>query len=192
MPSLPTLTTARLTLRPLQLDDAPAIQALFPQWEIVRYLADRVPWPYPADGALSFMRDVSLPAMREGREWHWSIRLTAQPQVLIGVISLSNEPDNNRGFWLDPRHQRQGLMQEACAAATAYWFEVLQRPVLRAPKAVPNIASSRISERGGMRLLGVVEKDYVSGRLPSELWEITREEWLRLNATGNPENESAP
>ncbi|MDD0842815.1 GNAT family N-acetyltransferase [Pseudomonas sp. Gutcm_11s] len=186
MSSLATLTTPRLTLRPLQLADAPAIQALFPQWEIVRYLADRVPWPYPADGALSFMRDVSLPAMREGREWHWSIRLTAQPETLIGVISLSDEPDNNRGFWLDPRHQRQGLMQEACAAATAYWFEVLQRPVLRAPKAVPNIASSRISARGGMRLVEVIEKNYVSGRLPSELWEITREEWLAHNARGNP------
>ena len=48
MPTLPTLSTPRLTLRPLQLEDAPAIQALFPQWEIVRHLASRVPWPYPA------------------------------------------------------------------------------------------------------------------------------------------------
>jgi RimJ/RimL family protein N-acetyltransferase len=184
MPSLPTLSTPRLTLRPLELADAPAIQALFPQWEIVRYLANRVPWPYPADGALSFMRDVSLPAMQQGHEWHWSIRLLSEPQRLIGAISLSDEPDNNRGFWLDPRWQRQGLMQEACAAVTAYWFEVLQRPLLRAPKAVPNIASSRISARGGMRLIEVVEKDYVAGRFPSELWEITREEWLRQRALG--------
>lgn len=185
MPTLPILTTPRLILRPLELDDAPAIQALFPQWEIVRYLADRVPWPYPEDGALSFMRDVSLPAMQQEREWHWSIRPQSQPQTLIGVISLSDEVDNNRGFWLDPNWQRQGLMQEACEAVTAYWFEVLQRPVLRAPKALPNLASRCISERSGMRLVEIVEKNYVSGRFPSELWEITREAWQRRNAEGN-------
>lgn len=185
MPTLPILTTPRLILRPLELGDAPAIQALFPQWEIVRYLADRVPWPYPEDGALSFMRDVSLPAIQQKREWHWSIRPQSEPQTLIGVISLSDEVDNNRGFWLDPNWQRQGLMQEACEAATAYWFEVLQRPVLRAPKALPNLASRRISERSGMRLVEIVEKNYVSGRFPSELWEITREAWQRRNAEGN-------
>ena len=30
---LPTLTTPRLILRPLELSDAPAIQAIFPQWQ---------------------------------------------------------------------------------------------------------------------------------------------------------------
>jgi ribosomal-protein-alanine N-acetyltransferase len=28
-----------------------------------------------------------------------------------------------------------------------------------------------------MRLVGMAEKDYVCGRLPSEIWEITAEEW---------------
>jgi RimJ/RimL family protein N-acetyltransferase len=39
--------TERLILRPLALADAAAIQELFPHWEIVRYLLNRVPWPYP-------------------------------------------------------------------------------------------------------------------------------------------------
>ena len=49
----PALCTERLLLRPLELADADAIQQLFPQWEVVRYLNALVPWPYPADGALS-------------------------------------------------------------------------------------------------------------------------------------------
>jgi ribosomal-protein-alanine N-acetyltransferase len=48
---IPALETARLLLRPLQLDDAEQVQILFPHWEIVRYLASRMPWPYPPDGA---------------------------------------------------------------------------------------------------------------------------------------------
>jgi [ribosomal protein S5]-alanine N-acetyltransferase len=176
---IPTITTPRLILRPLDLSDADAVQGVFPQWEIVRYLANKVPWPYPADGALAFIRDIALPSIRQGTGWHWSIRPKAIPEQLIGVISLRDEPGDNRGFWLDPTSQGQGLMAEACNAVTDYWFETLGRPVLRAPKAAANVRSRRISERSGMRLIETDERDYVSGRLPSEVWEITREEWRR-------------
>jgi [ribosomal protein S5]-alanine N-acetyltransferase len=176
---IPTLTTPRLILRPLELADADAIQNIFPQWEIVRFLASHVPWPYPADGALTYLRDTALPAMERGTEWHWSIRRKLAPERLIGAIGLMDEPGNNRGFWLDPAFQGQGLMTEACAAVTDYWFETLERSVLQAPKAIANVPSRRISERSGMRLIEKVEHDLVSGRLPAEIWEITREEWRR-------------
>lgn len=174
---LPTLHTSRLLLTPLQLTDAPAIQRIFPQWEIVRYLANRVPWPYPADGALQYVRDVALPGMARGSEWHWALRPLEHPAQLIGLISLYEEAGNNRGFWLDPQWQGRGLMQEACTVVTEYWFETLHKPVLQAPKAVANLASLRMSERNGMRLVASGESDYVCGRLPSQVWEITREEW---------------
>jgi [ribosomal protein S5]-alanine N-acetyltransferase len=174
---IPTITTSRLILRPLDLSDADAIQDRFPQWEIVRLLASHVPWPYPADGALGYIRDVALPAMRQRTEWHWPIRLKTAPDRLIGAISLTDKPGENRGFWLDPDFWGQGLMSEACAAVTDYWFETLERPVLREHKAAANEPSRRISERGGMRLIETRERGYVSGRLPAELWEITREEW---------------
>jgi RimJ/RimL family protein N-acetyltransferase len=175
--AIPTITTPRLILRPLDLADADAVQAVFPQWEIVQFLNRQIPWPYPADGALRFLRDTALPAMRSGTAWHWSIRPKPEPGHLIGVISLMDKPDENRGFWLDPGWHGQGLMTEACSAVTDYWFETLERPVLRAPKAAANLPSRRISERSGMRLIRTKDLDYVSGRLPSEIWEITREEW---------------
>ncbi len=177
--SPPTLATARLILRPLDIADAAMVQALFPRWEVVRYLAKRVPWPYPADGALTYIRDVALPAMQKGVEWHWSIRRKDAPGRLVGVINLMDEPGNNRGFWLDPAWQGQGLMSEAVEAVTEFWFETLGRPLLQAPKATANVRSRRISERSGMRLTGTVERDFVSGRLPAETWETTREEWRR-------------
>lgn len=161
------------------MDDAKAIQAIFPQWDIVKYLTAHVPWPYPADGAEAFLRDMALPAMRAGVEWHWSIRPRSEPDRLIGVISLMDKADDNRGFWLDPMWQGKGLMREAAVAVTDYWFGTLHRSVLRVPKAAANLPSRRISETMGMRVINTVEKDYVSGRYTSELWEITREEWRR-------------
>ncbi len=175
----PPLGTPRLLLRPLGLSDAGQIQIVFPQWEIVRHLAARVPWPYPSDGALTFVRDASLPAIARGEAWKWTLRLKSDPVRIIGGIDLQKSEDDNRGFWLDPAFHRQGLMTEAANAATAFWFDVLQFPILRTSKAAANIASRRISEKQGMRVVGVTERDYVSGRLPAEVWEITAEEWRK-------------
>jgi [ribosomal protein S5]-alanine N-acetyltransferase len=173
----PILTTARLLLCPLELADAVQIQLLFPHWEIVRYLATQVPWPYPPDGAHTFIRDVALPAVARGEAWHWTLRLKSNPDQIIGSIDLRKKENDNRGFWLGLPWQRQGLMTEACEAVTDFWFNTLNFPALRAPKAIGNVASRRISEKQGMRLVATEDRDYVSGRFPSEIWEITAKEW---------------
>lgn len=171
------LETKRLFLRPLQLADAAEVEDLFPQWEIVKFLNARIPWPWPKGLALRQYRDVVLPAMERAEEWHWSLRLKESPERLIGKISLQQDEWDNRSYWLGLPWQGQGLMTEAVAAVNDYWFDVLGFKVLRAPKAVANVASRRISEKTGMRLIATVERDYVSGRLPAEIWEITAEEW---------------
>jgi [ribosomal protein S5]-alanine N-acetyltransferase len=173
----PELETPRLLLRPLRLEDAEQLQQVFPQWEIVRYLAAVVPWPYPPDGAYKYVNDIVLPAIARGELWQWTLRLKTDPEKIIGSIDVRVKENENRGFWLDPRCHRRGLMSEACDAVTDFWFEVLKFPVLRAPKAVLNLASRRISEKQGMRLVATEERDYVSGRYLSEIWEITAEEW---------------
>jgi RimJ/RimL family protein N-acetyltransferase len=179
---IPTLETARLVLRPLELRDAGQVQQLFPHWEIVRFLANVVPWPYPPDGALIYFRDVALPAMARGTEWHWSLRQREQPDRIIGMVSLLTAENRNRGFWMGLPWQGRGLMTEAVEAVTDYWFDVLGFPVLRAPKAIANVASRRISEKTGMRVVAVEDHDHVEGRLPAEIWEVTAEEWRRRRA----------
>ena len=97
---VPTLETSRLVLRPLALADAEQTQVLFPHWEIVRYIRNAVPWPYPPDGAFTFYRDVTLPAVARGDEWAWALRLKSAPDQLIGAISLfSSETDNRASGW---------------------------------------------------------------------------------------------
>ncbi len=169
--------TKRLTLRPVTLDDAPATQRLFPHWEIVRYLGYNIPWPYPEDGALQFYRDVALPAMERGDMWLWAIRLKDGPSHLIGCIGLHPFRDNHRSFWLAQPWQRHGVMQEACVAVTDFWFNVLNREKLRVAKAVGNIASRRISEREGARLVVIEDRTFRMGPTMAEIWEVTKEEW---------------
>ena len=180
------LETERLLLRPLQLADAEWTQQLFPHWEIVRYLAARVPWPYPEDGAWTYYRDIALPAMERGDEWHWSLRLKSDPGPMIGSIAVMRSENDNRGFWLGLPWQGIGLMTEAAEAATDFWFEELGFPRMRVPKAQVNRASSRISEKNGMRLIAIEDRDHVSGRLPAEIWEITAEEWRAHRISSPP------
>jgi [ribosomal protein S5]-alanine N-acetyltransferase len=170
------LETPRLTLKPVELADAEQVQVLFPHWEIVKYLNPVVPWPYPSNGVETFFRSVVLPSMERNKWWYWTLRLKTSPEQIIGSIQL-NMGNDNRGFWLGLRWRRQGFMTEACDAATDYWFDVLGFPVLRVGKAIENTGTRRISEKQGMRVIAVEEKDFVCGRLPAEIWEITAEEW---------------
>jgi RimJ/RimL family protein N-acetyltransferase len=173
----PTLETPRLILQPLTLADAPLLQPLFAQWEVVQYLNDKVPWPYPENGVETYYRDSALPAIARGEEWHWTLRLKTAPTEPIGSIGLFLARDNHRGFWLAAQHHGKGLMTEAVVAVNDYWFDVLKQPMLRTPKASANRTSIRISEKTGMRLVATTTANFVSGQLPSETWEITAEEW---------------
>ena len=119
---------------------------------------------------------TNIPAMERGEQWHWTLRLREAPDRIIGSISLMTGNDN-RGFWLGLPWRRQGLMTEACNRVTDYWFDTLQFPVLRVGKAIANTASCRISERQGMRVIGIEERKHVCGPLPAEIWELTADEW---------------
>lgn len=178
--SVPILETSRLLLTPLVSEDAAQIQQIFPRWEIVRYLIASVPWPYPEGAAQHYVDNIALVASQEGKGWYWTLRRKEDADVLMGVICLMDTPDNNRGFWLAPEWQGKGYMTEACYAVTDYWFNVLNREVLCAPKAVVNERSKKVSQRSGMRLIRVQKGEYVAGELDTELWEITREEWNQL------------
>lgn len=176
----PILETERLILAPLVLADAPAIQRLFPQWEVVRHLSNKVPWPYPEDGAMRHLEDMVLPAMATGRHFHWGLRLKGCSDALIGIISLRpyDPGDDQRGFWLDPAHQGRGLMSEAAERVTQFAFVDLGIASITVGNAVENGASGRIKQKQGATLIRTEPFDFVAGRLMKEVWRIDRDAWL--------------
>jgi [ribosomal protein S5]-alanine N-acetyltransferase len=142
----PVLETPRLKLHPLQLSDAVEVQPLFAQWEIVKQLNVRVPWPFPDDGVETYYRNDALLAIERGDEWHWMLHLKDDPEAkVIGSVALVLHGDNNRGFWIAQQWQGRGLMTEAATAVTRFWFEELKQPVLRIKKAGDNAASRALS-----------------------------------------------
>lgn len=179
-PLLPTpvLETERLILRPLRQEDVPAIQRIFPQWEVVRYLHDTVPWPYPDDGAATNMADC-LATRARGEKFYWAITCKGSDE-LVGRIDLwrfDGQLKDMRGFWLDPALHGRGLMTEAADAVTAYAFEVLEWPYLYLTNAEANVASHRVKEKQGAVIEERVPGRYVSGPGTKVVWKLTREAW---------------
>ena len=186
MPATPVLQTPRLVLRPLRSKDAPVIQRRFPKWEIVRWLdAGNVPWPYPADGAASYVAHC-LEDMAGGRRSHWAIVPKKGTADLVGVISLwpdDGSETGQRGFWLDPDYQGRGLMTEAADRVTDYAFRKLGWPSLCLTNAPGNAPSRRIKEKQGARLVDLRIARCVDGQVTQMVWHLAREDWL---ARGTP------
>jgi len=178
LPPTPVLETARLILRPLAATDVPAIQRIFPQWEVVRHLRASIPWPCPPEAIAASVAD-NLEKLARGEKQGWAITLRGD-DGLRGFIEL--EPDDGvsqdmRGFWLDPKLHGRGLMTEAADAVTDHAFETLGWPHLYLNNAVGNEASARIKRRQGAVELRREPMDYISGRQDRVIWILTRDAW---------------
>lgn len=180
MPPTPVLHTPRLVLRPVRSKDAPVIQRLFPQWDVVRWLDAKVPWPYPTDGAAAFVA-ACLQEMACGEKSHWAIVPRSGTADLIGLIDLWPDDGvsrNQRGFWLDPAYHRRGLMSEAADRVTDYAFRELGWPHLWLSNAQDNHGSRRIKEKEGAQLVDLIMGRYVGGETSQMVWLLTRDTWL--------------
>jgi RimJ/RimL family protein N-acetyltransferase len=180
---IPRLETASLILRGISEEHAESYERNFADYEVVRWLIRAVPWPYPAGGVLEWMRAEVLPV--QGRErWVWGIFRREDERECIGAVDVLREGrPEQRGFWLARPFWRRGYMTEATDAVTDYVFDELGFDKLVLSNAVGNVASSRLKQKAGARLLRVVPFDFVDPALRQrEVWELTREDWKRSRA----------
>ncbi len=178
--SLPTFETKRLILRAPHQSDIPLYQKNFADYEVIRYLSDRVPWPYPTDGVESFLKNLIFPH-QENDLWFWVITTKESPDEVIGCVHLwrPGRPEH-RGFWLAKKHWGKGFMTEAVAPITRYAFETLGFEKLVFANAVGNTRSRRIKEKTGAKLIGLGPMKFVDPAFTEhEIWELNKEDWLR-------------
>ncbi|MGJ5050314.1 GNAT family N-acetyltransferase [Bradyrhizobium oligotrophicum] len=178
----PTLQTARLILRPLALADAPAIQRQFNNWNVIRNLAAVVPWPYPADGAETFVK-LQLARIAAGEElYQWVLVLRDGDGEAIGNIHFRPRMESvkgHRGFWLAEPYWNRGLMSEAVAAVNDFAFGPLGLDQFTVCNVASNIASRRVKQKTGAEFVGFIEVAHHNGETRSEQWIVRRETWLQ-------------
>lgn len=175
------LETPRLHLRPVSLDDSPAIQKYFNNWNIIKYIGAEVPWPYPEDGATNYLEDI-LKKVELSNTYLWGMVLKGMKNEIVGVIEyrLEDNEDDNRGFWLAEPFWGRGLMTEAVVATQDYVFDNLKIERLVVKNAESNEGSRVVKIRCGAEKVDCVPGRYLSGDVWEEVWEIRRKKWMLM------------
>jgi [ribosomal protein S5]-alanine N-acetyltransferase len=122
----PILTTERLILRQLSIDDQQNIFALRSDIDINKYL-DREPSKTIED-AITFINKIN-DNVQKNNSIYWVITL-AKTKTFVGTICLFNfstEKNNCEiGYELLTKFQNQGIMKEATKKVINYAFQTLQ------------------------------------------------------------------
>jgi RimJ/RimL family protein N-acetyltransferase len=145
MTPIPSLKTARLTLRPQEESDAPALLAILSDARAMRF------WNRSTIARLAVVEELireQLAAMAEGLCCYWTLIRDGEA---IGSIDLSliRAGSAELGFLLRSDCWGQGLASEAAAAVIAHAFETLGLTRLAAAVQSENRAAAQVLEKSG-------------------------------------------
>lgn len=140
----PILTTERLTLRQLSMDDQQDIFALRSDKEINKYLDRQV--SKTIEDAINFINKVNE-NIKKNNSIYWVITLT-KTGTFVGTICLfdfSNEKSSCEiGYELMTKFQGQGIMKEAAEKVIDYAFQTLQVQKIVAFTHKGNLRSTKL------------------------------------------------
>lgn len=173
----PILTTERLTLRQLSINDQQNIFALRSDTEINKYL-DREPCKTIED-AINFINKVN-DNIKKNNSLYWVITLT-NAKTFVGTICLfdfSNETNSCEvGYELMAKLQGQGIMKEATEKVVDYAFQTLKFQKIVALTHKENELSTKLLTK--FRFLQTMEADKENTDL--NIFTLTYSNWLQQN-----------
>lgn len=161
-----TLGTPRLTLRPLEPDDAEALVAGVGNYDVSRWLS-ALPYPYRQGDAAWFIEKTRAEAMPV-----WAI---CDAGGLVGVIGA----EDGLGYWLARPAWRKGYAFEAARAVTDHWFGDMGQGRLLSAVFHGNDRSAAVLKALGFRPVAEVSRraGTLSQDLSATQLELTRDRW---------------
>ena len=179
-PGAPTLTTERLLLRELTVDDARAVAARAGDRRVARYLI-AVPSPYPLTLATRWIHG-RIAWWMQGRGVTLAIARKDTPDDLLGSVSLRRYVRDRRaelGYWLGADAWGLGFATEAAGALLDFGFAELGLSRIYAHVLEGNAASCRVLDKLGMINEGIRRQHVRKGKklLDVVLYGMLRDEW---------------
>ena len=163
-----TLATARLDLRPLVLDDAPALFAIFSDPEVQRY-GSSPPWADLPVAVAAIERD--LKAAADGVCFRLGLFRRGDDR-LLGTCTLFHIDEQCRraeiGYALASSAWGQGYAAEAIRALLAYGFGEMKLNRVEADIDPLNLPSARALERHGFVREGLLRERWIVGGVKSD------------------------
>lgn len=144
------MTTQRLLLRQMTLDDAPAVQRLRSNVDVMKYI--NRPLTLTIQDAEAWI-GIVMQALEKTEGITWCICLKEAPAEHVGSIGLWRiEKENYRaeiGYMLEPRLQGQGFMYEAIQQVVNYGFDQMKLHSIEAQIDPRNEASAALLRKAG-------------------------------------------
>lgn len=183
--AFPELTTKRLLLRRLTLQDADEI-FLLRSSEVVNKYLDR-PKATSVEDAKIFISKINK-GIDANECLYWVICLREQSQ-LAGTIGLWNfSAEKNKaeiGYELLPEFHGKGMMQEALERVTAFGFDILQLEAIEACTVLHNVPSINILERNQFKRDAQAEArtDSSVERADSVIYSLSKDRYLAIRSS---------
>lgn len=172
------LETARLRLRPLRADDAPAIQRYAGDARVAVTTA-RIPHPYP-DGAAEAWIAEAANQMAEDRGWQLAIARRSD-DALIGAIGLERDEVGGSaelGYWIAVPAWGHGYATEAARALAGFGFARGGLAQIHAHALVDNLASRRVLEKIGLAYQGLATVEARGRNVTVACYALERAAWV--------------
>jgi ribosomal-protein-alanine N-acetyltransferase len=155
----PSLTTARLQLRPFQLEDARAVQRLAGDARVA-LAATTIPHPYP-DGAAEAWISTHQECFITRREVTFAVILLESDQLVGAVSLLDIAPKHARGelgYWTGVDYWGNGYCTEAVTRLIKFAHDELGITRVVARCSSQNPASARVMEKAGLSREGLLPR----------------------------------
>lgn len=152
-----------LRLRPLTLEDAPAVNTYMEDEEISRNTAN-VPYPYSLALAQDWVTRT-LTAWEEDNYYTFGITW-AETDQLLGAMGVHPKFEHDRaeiGYWMGKPHRSKGYTSHALKRVIQFGFETLKLNRIQADYYVFNPASRRVMEKAGMTFESLRRQYYKKG-----------------------------
>jgi ribosomal-protein-alanine N-acetyltransferase len=151
----PELTTDRLILREVTMNDAESVFRLRSNEQVMKYIPR--PRAKSIEEAENWLR-VIIEAIQINEAINWAICLKVNPSTHIGNIGywhLQNENYRGEiGYMLDPLFFGKGIMLEAMKPVLQYGFNVMNLHSIEALVDPENIASCNVLLKAGFQQEG--------------------------------------
>jgi ribosomal-protein-alanine N-acetyltransferase len=178
-----TLVTARLVLRPSNVEHAELLSPGMRDAELTRYLA----WAPHIDveETRAVLRSMQQ-AQAQGLAYHWTVFVNDDA---CGVVSLIDVRRRHRlwvlqraeiAYWVAPVYQDRGIATEALSAVIAAAFGPLELNRLIVSHTSANAASGRIPRKLGFRFVGCEQHYFCKDGEWFDMnhYELLRDDWL--------------
>ena len=157
----PELSTERLVLRKITMEDLPDIFFLRSDPTIYQFLGkDPATDPKEAEGFI----DQITKNIENNEGMLWGIVLKEAPSKVIGTICfwnlLKEHYRTEIGYALNPAYWRKGIMKEAILKVLDYGFEQMGLHSVEARLSSANIASAAVLESTGFVKEGYFKEDF--------------------------------